>query len=315
MKFEQSGIINLLNQYNIGQIKSVEKIQTSGNFSFLIVTDLGQYFLRLCGERSRFRSKEEIEGELDLLDKLKDNNFPVIDCEKTKTGERVLSFGNYNGYLRKYLDGEFVLGNPNEKQLSDVGKILGQYHNLVENYKIEKRKNINFGLEKTKKFFEEHKEEILKSKFTQAEKFVEIFELGINKLNFSVDLPQGILHEDLGKRHVIWQGEKIIAIIDFDRTYFGPLLLDFGQALRGWCFIDNWQKWSAENARIFLAGYKSERKLSDLEKEYLVPAIKFAILERALSFCLKYIYSDKPDKEDEKFASDSLFKQIKQIEI
>jgi len=315
MQFKQTEITNLISQYNIGQIKFITPIKTSGNRSFLIVTDLGQYFLRLCGDLHRYRSKEGIEGELDLLDKLKANNFPVIDYIKTKTGERVVNLGNHNGYLSKYLAGEFVQGDPGEKQLATVGKILGRYHKLVENYKIEKRNNLNFGLDKTKRFFEERKEEILKSNFAQAEKFVEVFAKEINNLNFPENLPQGMLHEDLGRRHVIWQDEKITAIIDFDRTYFGPLILDLGQALRGWCFMDNWQNWSQDNARIFLAGYESERKLSDLEKEYLVPAIKFAILERALSFCLKFIYSDKPDKEDERFAWKSLSQQIKQIEI
>ncbi|MCX6746484.1 MAG: phosphotransferase [Candidatus Parcubacteria bacterium] len=302
MKFKESEIIKLASQYEIGQIKSVEPIKTGGNNSFLIVTDLDQYFLHLCGERHRFRSNEEIEGELDLVDKLKANNFPVIDYLRTKTGERVVNLENYNGYLRKYLTGEFIQGNPSEKQLTAVGKILGEYHRIVANYKITKRDNINFGLDKTKIFFEEHKEEIIKSNFMGAKEFVKVFDQEINQLNFSDSLPQGMIHEDLGKRHVIWQGDKISAIIDFDRSYFGPLLLDLGQALRGWCFIDNWQKWSQENARIFLAGYETERKLSDWEKEYLVPAIKFAILERALSFCTIYIYSDKPELEDEKFA-------------
>lgn len=315
MRFKEKELNNLLGQYNVGQIKSIVPIQTSGNNSFLIITDLGKHLIRLCGELHHFRSKEEIDGELDLLDKLKDNDFPAIGYLKNKKGERVINLEKHNGYLRKYLAGEFVLGNANEKQLLEVGKILGQYHNIVANLKIEKRNMINFGLDRTKEFFADHKEEILKSNFKEAEKFVESFEQEINKLNFPGTLPQGMLHEDLGKRHVIWQGEKIAAIIDFDRAYFGYLILDLGQALRGWCFKDNWQNWSQENAGIFLAGYESERKLNDMEKEYLVLAIKFGILERALSFCLRYIYSAKPDQEDEKFARDSLFRQISQIEI
>lgn len=315
MKFQENKINKLANQYDIGQIQNIEPVQTSGNWSFLITTDLGQYFLRLCGELHRYRTKEEVEGELDLIDRLKANKFPVIGYEKTKTGERFVSLENHNGYLRKYLEGEFVKGNPNEKQLIAMGKILGQYHQIVADFEIAKRDRINFGLDKTKKFFVEHKDEILKSNFKNAKEFVEKFEQELNKLNFPDNLPQGMLHEDLGKRHVIWQGEEIKAIIDFDRTYFGPLILDLGQALRGWCFIDNWQSWSKGNAKIFLQGYESERKLSDLEKEYLVPAIKFAILERALSFCLRNIYSDDLDQEDEKFAIDSLFKQLPQVEI
>ena len=315
MKFTNEDIIKLASQYNLGEIKTIEPVATSGNNSFIIIAESGKYFLRLCGERYRHRSIEEIEGELDLLDKLKENNFPIIDYLKTKDGKRVISLENFNGYLRKYVEGRFVTGNPAPEELIEVGKILGKYHKIVENFKIDKRDKINFGLEETKKFFEDHKQEILQSNFKEAEKFVEVYSQEINKLSFSENLPQGMLHEDLGKRHVIWQDNKIIAIIDFDRSYFGYLILDLGQALRGWCFKDNWSNWSKENFKLFLQGYESERKLSELERQYLLSAIKFAILERALSFCLHYIYSKQPDLADEEFALESLFRQIKEVQI
>ncbi|OGY41788.1 MAG: hypothetical protein A2Y67_04060 [Candidatus Buchananbacteria bacterium RBG_13_39_9] len=315
MKFTNEEIIKLASQYNLGEIKSIEPVATSGNNSFIIIAESGKYFLRLCGERYRHRSIEEIEGELDLLDKLKENNFPIIDYLKTKDGKRVFSLENFNGYLRKYVEGRFVTSNPAPEELIDVGKTLGKYHKIVEKFKINKRNKINFGLEETRKFFTEHKQEILQSNFREAEKFIEVYSQEINKLNFSENLPQGMLHEDLGKRHVIWQDNKIIAIIDFDRSYFGYLILDLGQTLRGWCFKDNWQNWSPENAKIFLQAYESERKVSNLEKEALVSAIKFAILERALAFCLHCIYSKQPDPADEEFALASLFEQINKIEI
>jgi homoserine kinase type II len=314
-KIQKKELAELLSKYNLGRLKSIQPVETSGNNSFLITTDLGKYFLRLCGERHRHRNIAEIEGELDLLDKLRESQFPVIDYLKTKNGERVVGLGKFNGYLRKYLEGRFVTGNPTTEELIVIGQTLGKYHRIIENLNINKRAKINFGLDSTKKFFAEHKQEILQSKFSQAKKFVEVYEQEINKLNFTANLPQGMLHEDLGKRHVIWQNKEIIAIIDFDRSYFGYLVLDLGQTLRGWCFKDSWMSWSSENAGIFLQAYESVRPLSDLEKAVLVTAIKFAILERALSFCLGTIYSQAPEPDDEEFALASLFEQVKKIEI
>ena len=120
-------------------------------------------------------------------------------------------------------------------------------------------------------------------------------------LNFPNNLPSGAIHEDLGKRHILWQKNKIIAIVDFDRSYYGKLILDLGEACRGWCFIDNWKKWSNKNFQALINGYQNKRKLTQLEKKYLVDAVKFGILERSLAFCLRFIQETK-DSEDKEYA-------------
>jgi Ser/Thr protein kinase RdoA (MazF antagonist) len=122
-----------------------------------------------------------------------------------------------------------------------------------------------------------------------------------------------MLHEDLGKRHVLWSGGKVAQIVDFDRSYFGPLVFDLGQACRGWCFSNDWKNWSNKKFGALIRGYEKSRKLNTGEKAVLVNAIRFAILERALAFCLRYIYVTH-DSKDIVFACDSLFRQIKTIE-
>ena len=78
-------------------------------------------------------------------------------------------------------------------------------------------------------------------------------------------------------------------------------MLDLGQALRGWCFVNDWTKWSDRNFRAFIGGYQSERKLTATEKKYFVDAIKFGILERALAFCSRFVFVKK-NKDDEYYA-------------
>ncbi|MBU2263161.1 hypothetical protein KJ750_00675, partial [Patescibacteria group bacterium] len=90
-----------------------------------------------------------------------------------------------------------------------------------------------------------------------------------------------------------------------DRSYYGKLIFDLGQACRGWCFVSDWKKWSNKNFRALIKGYEKERKLSSLEKKHLIDAIKFGILERGLAFALRYILVTK-DSEDEKYAWHSI---------
>lgn len=296
-KLNKKDLIRIVSKYNVGRFEKAESVKTSGNLSFLISTFGGKYFLRLCGEGNRWRSKKEIEGELNLIDQLKASNFPVIEYETMKNGNRVVSIKNHNGYLRKFFRGKQIKGNPIKAQLFKTGKALGRYHQIVKNYRAGNlRKNIDFGVEETIKYFNQEKSNIVKSNFEYKNKFVKVFKDKITQIKLAKNLTKGMIYEDLGKRHVLWRGDKILAIIDFDRSYFGYLILDLGQALRGWCFLNNWQTWSKNNYKWFLRGYQSERRLSSQEKKYLLPAIKFAILERALSFCARYIYSKEPIK-------------------
>lgn len=306
----------IINQYNIGQLGEVRPIKTSGNLSFVVITSTGEYFLRLCGQANRWRSAREIEGELKLINRLRKENFPVSGYERMKNGKKVISIEGFNGYLRRYSKGRQIKGNPTDGQLIKVGKMFGMYHKSIKNYKVAGlRKNIDFGAEKTGDYFNQEKNNILQSEFKDKNKFIEVFTKEIEKIKLPKGLPKGMIHEDLGKRHVLWQNNKIAAIIDFDRSYYGYLILDLGQALRGWCFVDSWRKWSQNNCKHFLTGYRSERELSKQELKYLLPAIKFAILERSLAFCSRYVYCQKPEVGDEKFALDGLFHQIEKIKI
>jgi len=274
----------ILGLYNLGSLKNFRKIPSSGNLVYLLRTSKGEFLLRLCGQDLRWRSKEEIEGELELLEKLLKYNFPVFPAIPMANGQKVLKWKNRSGYLRNYVEGK-DLKNPTLSQVEQVGQIVGAYHKLIEGYKVKAERRI-WGLEGTKKYFRKHKFDILKSKLKNPRLFIKRVEKELANLRFPKNLPKGMLHEDLAKRHFIWQKGKIVNIIDFDRCYYGSLLLDLGPALRSWCFI-NWKQWSNENLKSFLRGYQKERPLTNLELKYLYRAVKFSTVERELSFWIR----------------------------
>lgn len=304
-KLVKSALVNILQEYNLGKVGKVKSVPTSGNITFLITTASGKYILRLCPQGERWRSRDEILAELELIDYLNEYNFPAPCPIAKENREVVVEYKNKFGYLRKYDSGQAIL-EPNTEQVAQFGKTLGWFHHLIESYQTKHKRKHSWDLKTTQQNFLEAKENILKSSFPQAADFVNKLEKELFSLSFPEELPQGMIHEDLGRRHVLWQNNKISCILDFDRCYYGKLVLDLGQAIRGWCFTDDWHKWSNQNLTAVLKGYSQKRKLFDLEKEYLFEAVKFGVLERGLAFCLRFIEVSQ-DSADQKFAQKSVF--------
>lgn len=303
---------DIIQEYGLVKVGKIEPILTSGNISYLIEANSEKYFLRLCPEGDRWRSKEEIAAELELIGYLNKHNFPVPCPIAKRNGETIIEYDNKFGYLRKYQSNADIL-EPDIKQAGEFGRVVGWFHSLVDGYRTKNKREHIWDLKTTQDNFLEVKDFILKSNFPKPDIFVERLEKELFSLSFPDNLPQGMLHEDLGKRHVLWQAGKISCVIDFDRCYYGKLILDLGQALRGWCFTDNWQNWSSQKFGSLIKGYSEKRKLTDLEKEYLFGAVKFGVLERGLSFCLRYIETTQ-DPLDQEFAHQSVSDFLKIIE-
>jgi len=290
--------INLFIQKNFEdkgeQVISIQELKTSGNFSFLISTDKSEYILRLCGNELRYRTYEEISSEVKLLNYLLENKIPVpkpIDFNK----EFVISVENKNGILYKYILGKNNT-NPGSYHCFKIGEILGKIHKLTMNREYPGRKE--WGLKTAKEKFEEIKDEIIDNEI------LEKFSLILNELTFPDDLPKGILHEDFGKKHVLFIKEEVSGIIDWDRSYYGPLILDLGQAIRGWC-TDNWKDINTKKVYSLIEGYESQRRLNETERTFLLNVVKFAFIERAISYYINYL--NNKNLEDKEFVLENIY--------
>ncbi len=281
-------------------VKEVEKLETSGNLTFLISTDKSKYVLRLCGDKPRDRTYEEILSEIKLLKFLVRNGIPVPDPIEINN-DFVISIDNRNGILYEYLEDK-AIENPTLTQCFSVGEILGKIHTLTINFKHSSKRR-RWDLESTKEWFQEVKEDLSKDEFLQRYQFVESTESALNDLNFPEELPVGAIHEDFRKRHVLFKDNKISRILDWDRSYNSQFILDLGQAIRGWCFND-WKEWDKEKFHSVMNGYESQRKLTPIEKEHILKAIKFALIERALAFATLFLNNKKI--EDGEFAITSI---------
>lgn len=77
----------------------------------------------------------------------------------------------------------------------------------------------------------------------------------------------GIIHGDLFRDNVLWDGDHITAILDFEQASGGSLAYDLAVCINDWC-------WTAGAPRIDLAaalvaGYQTVRSLTDADREAL----------------------------------------------
>jgi homoserine kinase type II len=85
---------------------------------------------------------------------------------------------------------------------------------------------------------------------------------------------QGIIHGDLFRDNVLWQGERITAILDFEQASGGSLAYDLAVCINDWCWSSGRPR--VELARALIDGYERLRPLTDGDREALPYEIRAA---------------------------------------
>ncbi|WP_019155228.1 phosphotransferase [Robertmurraya massiliosenegalensis] len=182
--------------------------------------------------------------------KYKDN---VI--HKSSSGERFI--------IMEYVDGENLRpGTLNVKQMYSLGKMTGHMHNVSNDgtYK-------NDSIPKFIPPSVEQRMDYWKSLYNTVEKndmFAELVEIQIKAtkqfnlymINSSVT---GWSHRDVWVDNILFIGDQLSSILDFDRFAFDYPELDIARAIMSGAF--NGSTLNSNSAKAFLEGYRSSRNL------------------------------------------------------
>ncbi len=71
-----------------------------------------------------------------------------------------------------------------------------------------------------------------------------------------------VIHGDVFRDNVLWQGDTLSAVLDFESASMGHPSFDLMVTLLAWCFTDRLEQ---SLARALVAGYQAERKLRSSE--------------------------------------------------
>lgn len=269
--------------------------------ALLFQSDAGRFCLK--GVPAAVRTVTELAAVHALSDHLVAEGFPTPALVENDRGKTVTAEGESLWSLYEAAKGEDRYGcagvfDPfgSEAELRSAGAVLAQYHRLAHSWPGACRRPFQGMTCQYRLLSEPDPASALLSwlpasaraflsgwpGFTGAlARFVAMRPLVAPYLP---ELPEGVIHGDLIKRNLFFEGSEVVSVIDLDLWNLAPLSYDLALALQPVGFP--WPRLLAgggavrrEHMRAFLAGYEAVRPLEIAERAALPGLVATCRLE------------------------------------
>ncbi|MCP4359303.1 MAG: homoserine kinase [Chloroflexi bacterium] len=236
-----------------------EPIETgASNSNYLLYTLHGRYILTLFDELNQAGVNKL--GELLLL--LAANKFPTTRLlGPIKGGTNII----YNGkpvMIKRYIPGQ-IRRNFNEHMLRQAGAALAQLHQIPAPDFLSGK--VPYGVEP----FSQVRDQDIDREYAYwlVERFPDL------EQQIQQDLPRGFIHGDLFYDNILFVGQQLNGLLDFECALHHYKVFDLAMGIVGLCGD---LRGSLGQARPLLDGYQQIRQLEEKEKEALQLFIEYA---------------------------------------
>ena len=264
-----SELAHIVAQYAIGTPLKFEEIAGGfGNSNFKLITTEGAFLLKICDEKN----PEELDMQISLLQHLYEHAYPTVYPILNKSQEPLTYEAVGSIILYPFLQGEQPRTSPTT--LAQLGEALAKLHGIPP---ITGLPRFAMGISQMHPFFCE----VQDTPFA-AHPFIKSLRAQLESIEpqLNARLPMGLLHGDLFLDNTLFNGDKLVAILDFEEGCYDTLLLDVGMTLIGCCYTPQ-HVLNLEAARAFLDTYNASRPLTDTEWEHLDTFVHYAALSIA----------------------------------
>ena len=256
-------------QYPIGTALKLKEIPGGfGNSNFKLTTTEGEFLLKICDEKDSV----ELNMQIALLQHLHQHAYPTVYPIPTKDQKQLTheTFGSV--MLYPFLPGEQPQSSPDT--LAQLGEALAKLHCIPP---IAGLPRFAMGISQMTPFFKE----VQGTQFA-THPFVESLKSQLESMEpqLNASLPMGLLHGDLFLDNTLFDGDQMVAILDFEEGCYDTLLIDVGMTLIGCCYTPQHQL-NLESAQRFLDAYNASRPLTENEWKYLDCFVHYAALSIA----------------------------------
>lgn len=255
------------------------------------------YHLEAGAERFFLRVNEgkpfaDVEWEAKVCDFLGGARFPVPRVIRTPGGRPFAEHGGKAVSLFEHVSGE-ELGREavTPAHCGRIGEQLGRLHALSDGFSGERENP--YGPARVATWLHD-----LESS-TQGGSARAEWELPLLREEWALaeKLPhtsRGLVHGDLFVDNVLWIGDRVASILDWEMSCVEPFVWDLAVTLNAWCYSDRY-----EPARVnaLLAGYRSKRGLGAEELAALYPWARFGALRYTVSRILDFGLSRLADHQ------------------
>ena len=262
-------LAHIVAQYPIGTSLKLEEIPGGfGNSNFKLTTTDGELLLKICDEKNT----AELNMQIALLTRLQQHAYPTVYPILTKAEQPMIheTFGSV--MLYPFLRG--TQPSPSPRILTQLGAALAKLHRIPP---ITDLPRFAMGISQMRPFFKEVRDtEFAEHPFVESLKS----ELETMEPQLNTPLPMGLLHGDLFLDNTLFDGDKMVAILDFEEGCYDTLLLDVGMTIIGCCYTPE-HRLILKAVQAFLDTYNAIRPLTDSEWQHLDCFVHYAALSIA----------------------------------
>lgn len=264
----------LLQDFSIGKITELKGIAAGiTNTNYFVVTDEARYVLTIF-ESNRL---EELPYFVDLMAHLATHDIPCPTPIKDKHGVDLRLIKDKPALLVSCLQGADI-NVPDEMQCAQVGRVLAKMHIAGESFTqvSTNQRDAAWRSDTATQVMEKLPSED-QSLLNQVLGFQSNLDLDV--------LPKGVIHGDLFRDNVLFDGHKLGGFIDFYYACNDVLAYDVAIAVNDWCLTEAGE-FDEPLLNAFMQAYTEVRPFNDDEKQ----AWQGLLCIAALRFWLSRLY-------------------------
>lgn len=260
-----------LKNYSVGEPSAFTGIEAGiTNSNFFIDTETGRYVLTIV-ENESFT---DVEWFMQLLAYLHQNAIPCAAPMQANNGSYTKPLAMKPATIVQCLQGSDKT-KVSSSDCNALGKVLASFHKSCQNYTL-KRKDSRGPEWRTATA-----EKVRGKLNIEAQALLDKHMQADYAATLS-SLPGSVIHADLFKDNVLFDGDDISGIIDFYYACNGCMLYDLAITFNDWC-RDETTQINLDLARALISGYHSVRPLEPAEFTHWPEAMYCAALRFWLS--------------------------------
>lgn len=272
VSLEQLGV--WLQDFHLGQLLELKGIASGvTNTNYFVTTERGRYVLTLF-ERN---STDELPYFLDLMAHLADHGIPCPHPVANAAGHYLGELNGKPAALVSCLRGASVAA-PSAEHCAAMGRVLARMHLAGQSFEqhAENARGPHWWrvtTEAVMPFLNAEDQAMLQDELAHQSAFK------------SCELPRGVIHGDMFRDNVLFDGVELTGLIDFYYACDDVLAYDLAITVNDWCVNPDG---SLDQARLaaMLAAYHAQRPLTAAEREAWPTLLRAA----ALRFWLSRLY-------------------------
>jgi homoserine kinase type II len=230
-----TAIEHVLRFYDLGELESAHRVERGYiNEQWIVQTDRERFFLKR--RHPALSHPDIVLAQHALLQWLNQAGFPAPSTKVTTLGQTYLELQG-----RLYEIQEYLVGSPYDSQstehLQEAGRTLGVYHACVQGFDPPP-------LRRTSDLYSPSIASTALADLVEAW----VSEAGSNLLTIAgvlerntadlenrfaghIDLPHVVIHGDYYAGNLLFDGDRIVGVVDFDKAQCQPRVIELAEAL------------------------------------------------------------------------------------